>query len=461
MDYASIHSTLYDWSTAENSVELVNKVLKDGEGNTLNYNEKSINNEIVERVSKKIQEFLKDNMEQFAKMDVPALKELKTVVKCLKYLSEDIELETTVAEAILLAKKNKTDLTKSLREDLRSIVGDYAMDGLINLTCFEQAPPTKSVEQSIKLARQEDMQSFAKELIARHATNPNVFKKMVKSFFRSASLEDQERLLLSIRYTRNTIPPFDLIRDLLIALPRDANHLNFSFDFESFPYDLRGLIAKILIKSKNLQSLKLRISFPRRYIRIENKDLELGDLLTLNIPTLKKICLRGCRGTEKFFIDICNNPDLINLSCLNLDAENLDELVDGFNTMWEICNSKYLILEELNLSNYILDKEGLIELAHSPHRDKLQNLGLSHCELDDANIKIIINESNFKFISFNLSNNPNLTDHTVDGLIDCLTSDAIKCSYKTTLQYVNLNGCPRISEEAKVRLEEILQRNRN
>lgn len=435
----------------KNSVELVNKVLKDGEGNTLNYNEKSINNEIVERVSKKIQEFLKDNVEQFAKMDVPALKELKTVVNCLKYLSEDIELETTVAEAILLAKKNKTDLTKSLREDLRSIVGDYAMDGLINLTCFEQAPPTKSVEQSIKLARQEDMQSFAKELIARHATNPNVFKKMVKSFFRSASLEDQERLLLSIRNTRNITPSFDLIRDLIIALPRDANHLNFSF--KNYPHDLSGLIAKILIKSKNLQSLKLRISWP---IRIE-KDLELGDLLTLNIPTLKKICLGGCIGTEKFFLDICNNPDFINLKCLNLDG---DRILTGYYALWEICKSKYLILQELNLSNYILLNDGLMELVHSPHRDKLRNLSLSYCYLIDENIEIIIKESNFKFINLNLSNNPNLTDHTVDALIDCLTNDSIKCSYKTTLQYVNFDGCHRISEEAKARLEEILQRNR-
>lgn len=449
MDPHDIHSILYYWSTAQNPSELASRVLGSEPTSALK------SNKITKEISQKIQDFLKKNVDQFFYFDLSALENLKGMVTQFTNLSKELpdqggtlgskgqknftRLERAISDAIRITQNN---LPESLPESLQEIVNGYlSLKDCLNLALIGHSPTSQTITAVIDSAIYPDFYEFGKALYKE--SDLSKFKIMINIFFANASLKAQANFFLVVFGDDSKK---DLQRNVLIALPRDLTCLN----IYGMPRTLKMGMCKILHEFTHLE----RMSF-------SDIDLELIEIISDNPNSLhlKDISLR-CENTQgKEVLRVLTSEYLVNLKSLTLRHRSLN-----CESLWGLLHFPFVSLpnlQNLNLSH--CGPQGLIlpKFATTSSMPNLSNVNLSSNGLFDKEVSFILEDPYIKLESLDLSDNNRLSDEVVNVIIKNMTDLDSECAYRSTLQNVNLDHCPDITNDAKERLEVLLQENRN
>lgn len=378
----SFHTQLQYYSQAGNPQELVSRMANDSSLKSI-----TSSGEITERVSIAMDRFLRNNSEQIAASDLPALNELAGLVRTLTTQKTVQEGEKDHLRALERTIKASIEIASNRRLLFRDYIKLFISGE--NISPFTLKEATQSMKEI-------DVRNFVNEVITKR-NDRETFNKMVNTFFKYA-LPDAQQAFFS-QCNRSRLHDI-ILQDIIPALPEDMTYLNLNQCYQLTDQNVEQITNRLT----GLQTLSFRdcpLLTDQAIITIANsrnmanlQELEFGSALSTslgdeavsalagsgNMANLRKLSLLFLREiTAKAVAAISNSPLLANLQKLYLVECPL--ITDDAIRL--IAQSKHLgQLQQLHLVGCrSLTNEAATAIAQSSTLTNLRSITIQRCPL--------------------------------------------------------------------------------
>lgn len=452
-DFTDFHAQLKNYAEASNPQELASKMA----ARNSSLQNITSSDDVVEKVSNAMNQFLYDNTHQIAASDLPALNRLAGLVK---ELTSQEPQEKGQSDLRLLARNMPNYINiavRNARPSFQNCIKDCVLGANISQTMLKETAGYMRERDVIDFVR-EARSKYDEEVM--NKWEPVAFKKMVNLFFQYAHPDDQKLALKKLLPYAPSLDQQDiLLTDIISALPENLTHL----DLSKCSHLTDKHVKQIANRLTGLQALDLRdcpLLTNRAISAIANsrnmanlQELEFGSqeayrlddravsalARSENMANLRKLSLYALGGiSDQAAKELADSPYITRLEtldfsgCSNLTNQGVMKIAASPNMknirglMFDYCEN--------------LDFEAVRAISKSPYITNLQQLYLAKCALTAYAISFMAKSNNFRQLKeLSLKECPLLTNEAATVIAGSSTLPSLK--------YIDFEGCPLITKE--------------